>query len=133
MKGHREHRVPLSDRALEILADLPREEGNPHVFIGRSAGSGLSNMAMLMALKGLDASLTTHGFRSAFKDWCSEATSYANDVSEQALAHVNKNKVEAAYKRTDMLAKRRRLMADWAGYCASPPAGATVVPLVRKA
>ena len=132
MKGHREHRVPLSDRALEILSILPREVGNSHVLIGRSAGFGLSNMAMLSCLKGLDDSLTTHGFRSAFRDWAAEATHYPNHVVEMALAHAIGNAVEAAYRRGDLLAKRRKLMADWAAYCASPAAGAVVLPIQRQ-
>jgi integrase len=132
MKAHREHRVPLCDRVLEILTSLPREEDNPHLFVGGRKGTGLSNMAMLQLLRGMDggAGLTVHGFRSTFRDWAAETTAYANHVVEAALAHVVADKVEAAYRRGDMFDKRRRLMADWASYCGSPPAErGDVVPM----
>lgn len=81
-------------------------------------------MAMLDLLQGMGFSedLTVHGFRSTFKNWCSEQTAYPNEMSEMALAHTVPDKVEAAYRRGDMREKRRRLMADWAEYCASPRA-----------
>src|SRR5207249_2197975 len=100
-------------RALEILAALPREKGNDFVFIGAHKGKGLSNMSMLELLKGLRANVTVHGFRSSFKDWSSELTNHANILSEQALAHTIKDKTEAAYRRGNLLEKRRRLMRDW--------------------
>jgi integrase len=138
MKAHKEHSIPLSVRALEILNGLPREKGNDFVFIGGVKGKGLSSMAMLELLRGLrpDDGLTVHGFRSAFSDWAHEQTAHANYVIEMALAHTIKNKVEAAYRRGDLLAKRSRLMADWARYCASPPieTGAdNVTPIRAKA
>jgi integrase len=95
-------------------------------------GEPLSNMAMLELLQGMGfgEDLTVHGFRSTFKDWCSEQTAYPNEMSEMALAHTVPDKVEAAYRRGDMREKRRRLMADWAAYCANPPAArGNVVPL----
>jgi integrase len=96
MKGAREHRVPLSDRALEILSMLPRENGNGHVFIGARAGSSLSNMAMLELMRGMQPGYVPHGLRSTFRDWAAETTSYPNHVVEMALAHVVGDKVEAA-------------------------------------
>jgi integrase len=124
MKASRGHRVPLSDAAIDVLKSLPKEAKNPHVFIGGRKGQGLSNMAMLELLRGMRPGLTVHGFRSTFKDWASETTSYANIISEMALAHTVGNKVEAAYRRGDLLEKRKRLMRDWAKYCASTPARA---------
>lgn len=132
MKAKKPHTVPLSDRAVEILEALPREADNPHVFIGASEGKGLSNMAMLECLRGLQSNgYTVHGFRSCFKDWASERTTYANIVSEMALAHTVSDKVEAAYRRGDLLEKRRRMMRDWAAFCESEPVPATadVVPI----
>jgi integrase len=126
----RDHVVPLSHRALEILEKQP--ERSEYLF-ANEAGEPLSNMAMLELLQGMGfgEDLTVHGFRSTFKDWCSEQTGYPNEMSELALAHTVSDKVEAAYRRGDMREKRRRMMADWAAYCESPaPAkGGNVVPL----
>ena len=119
MKSGREHRVPLCDRALEILAGLPRMVGDEWVFPGRRAGRPLSNMAMAELLKGMRPGLTVHGFRSSFRDWASEQTNHPREIAEAALAHVVGDKVEAAYRRGDALEKRRRLMNDWAHYCCS--------------
>jgi integrase len=125
----RDHYVPLSDRAAEIIED--RSTGR--YLFAHDDGEPLSNMAMLELLQGMGfgEDLTVHGFRSTFKDWCSEQTAYPNEMSEMALAHTVSDKVEAAYRRGDMREKRRRLMADWADYCASPPAAkrGNVVPL----
>jgi integrase len=121
MKGNREHRVPLADRAVEILEGLPRESESDHVFIGNKVGQPLSNMALLMTLRRMGRDdLTAHGFRSTFKDWATETTAYPVELSEMALAHIVSDKTEAAYRRGDMIEKRRRLMADWAAYCSSP-------------
>jgi len=118
MKAGKEHRVPLSACAADILKALPREEGNPYVFIGERNGAPLSNMAMLMTLRRMrQADLTVHGFRSTFRDWAAEQTAYPNELVEMALAHTVSDKTEAAYRRGDMVAKRRRLMDDWAAYC----------------
>lgn len=132
MKGGREHRVPLSDRAFEIL-ETALTEGD-YFFPGRKAGSALSNMALLMTLRRMGRDdLTTHGFRSTFRDWGAELTAYPTELLEMALAHAVSDKVEAAYRRGDMLEKRRRLMADWATYCASSGyAGENVVPLRKS-
>ncbi|MEJ2375220.1 MAG: site-specific integrase, partial [Pseudolabrys sp.] len=126
--GDQPRRVPLSDRTVEILQELPRENGNPHVFIGPRTGTSISGAAMSAVIERMNqgqyvdpkqdnADIVVHGFRSCFKDWCSESTSYPNHVSEAALWHVVADKVEAAYRRGDLFEKRRRLMADWARYC----------------
>jgi integrase len=135
-KGHRrrDHVVPLSDAALSILKDLPTDVD--YVFPGESEGGGLSNMAMAEMLKAMGYSgdvATVHGFRSTFKDWCSEQTAYPNELSEMAMAHTVSDKVEAAYRRGDMREKRRRLMDDWAEFCASKPADANNVVPIRSA
>jgi integrase len=120
MKAAREHRVPISDRAVEILQSTPTEDGNPFIFIGRKAG-GLSNMAMASVLRRMErAEITVHGFRSTFRDWAAEATTSPNHVVEMALAHAVGNKVEAAYRRGDLFEKRRELLAEWGRYCATP-------------
>lgn len=120
MKGGREHQVPLSKRALEILESLPRERGG-YVFPGARAKAPLSNMAMLELLRGMDGNgATVHGFRSTFRDWAGDRTNFARDVIEHALAHQIKDKAEAAYRRSAALEKRRQLMEAWAKYCSSP-------------
>jgi integrase len=132
MKAGKEHKVPLADRALEVLKSLPREDGNPHVFIGPKAGEGLSNMAMTSTLRRMERSdITVHGFRSCFMDWAHDRTAFPKVVIDMALAHAVGDKVEAAYRRSDLFEKRKRLMAEWARYCVTKPAvtGAKVVAL----
>jgi integrase len=125
MKSRREHRVPLSPRAVELLSALYREDGNSRVFIGARTGAGLGNMAMPDVLQQMGRNeATVHGFRSTFRDWAAEATAYPNHVVEQALAHTIGNAVEAAYRRGDLFEKRRHLMNDWAQFCGRPGAGA---------
>jgi integrase len=121
MKAGREHRVPLTDRALAILEAIPRD--SEYLFLGAHKGKPLSNMAMLELVRGMRGKgATVHGFRSTFRDWAAEQTAYPHELCEIALAHAVGNKVEAAYRRGDMMEKRRRLMADWAAYCEKPPA-----------
>lgn len=121
MKSNREHRVPLSDRAVNLLQDL--DASGSAVFQGARKDGHLSNMAMTEALREMGHSaVTVHGFRSTFRDWAAERTSYPREVAEMALAHTISNKVEAAYRRGDLFDKRRRLMGDWAAYCTTPPA-----------
>jgi integrase len=123
MKAGKEHRVPLSDRAIEILRSLPRTEAR--VFPPYSK-------AMLRLLKELRSDATVHGFRSSFRDWASERTGFPREVAEMALAHAIPSAVEAAYRRGDLFEKRRRLMDAWATWCSRPvPAGATVTALAR--
>lgn len=132
MKMSRPHRVPLSDAALKLLCDLPREDGNPFVFIGpRQDGLSEMSMAMLLRRMGRDT-ITVHGFRSTFRDWTAEMTATPNIVAEAALAHVVDPRVEGAYRRGDLLDKRRKLMEAWARYCRSTPvkvSGDKVVPI----
>jgi integrase len=134
IKAERDHRAPLSDRAIEILDALPREEGNDHLFIGAKKGKGLSNMAMLELLRGMDGNgYTVHGFRSSFRDWCAEQTNFPREIAEAALAHRLKDKTEAAYQRGDLLEKRRRLMQAWAKFCMTPPQiQGKVVPMATR-
>lgn len=131
MKSGREHRIPLSDRALEIIGK-PRD--GEFVFAGRKPGTPLSNMSMLELMRDMRGKgATVHGFRSTFRDWAAEQTSYPNELCEIALAHVVSDKTEAAYRRGDMMEKRRRLMADWAGYCEQMPAERGKVVSIREA
>jgi integrase len=121
MKASKEHRVPLSARSVELLESLYREVDNPFVFIGPRR-AGLSRSAMVEVLKRAGRShVTVHGFRSSFRDWAAEHTAYPNHVVEMALAHAIPDAVEAAYRRGDLLDKRRRLMDDWARFCTSSP------------
>ena len=131
MKAGREHRVPLSDRVMTILAALPREAGNPHVFIGSKEGAALADPAMLELLRELRPGLTVHGFRSTFRDWTAESTSYPNHVIEMARAHAIGNAVEKSYRRGDLFEKRSKLMVHWARYCGQTPAvkSAKVLPM----
>lgn len=134
MKNKVEHRVPLSDRVLEILQALPPKDGNDFVFIGpRGAGTSISTVALLRCLRRLRSDATVHGFRSSFSTWAHETTGHANHTIEQSLAHTVGTAVERAYRRGDLFAKRARLMADWARYCATKPAQAAdnVTPLRR--
>ena len=128
MKATKEHRVPLSPRAVEILKSTQglRKEW----LFPATKGGKLSSMAMSMLLRRMKVEVTVHGFRSGFRDWCAECTGYAHEVAEMAIAHTIENKVERAYRRGDLFEKRRRLMDDWAGYCARPETvTAAVIPL----
>jgi integrase len=116
MKAGVEHQVPLSDRALAILKAIPKD--GDFIFVGMKPSEGLSNMSMLALLKRMDrADLTTHGFRSTFRDWAAETTDFPNELVEMALAHTIRNKAEAAYRRGNLLERRRVLMDAWASYC----------------
>jgi integrase len=119
MKARVEHRVPLSEQALEVLRREAKRKVNDVVFSGQMAGRPLSNMALLMMLRRMGREdLTAHGFRSTFRDWAAEQTGVAPEVAEAALAHTIANKVEAAYRRSDLFEKRRSLMQEWGSYCA---------------
>jgi integrase len=132
MKSGREHHVPLSERTVEILGEQRRD--GEFVFVGRKAGSPLSNMSMLELMRDMRSKgATVHGFRSTFRDWAAEQTSYPNELCEIALAHVVSDKTEAAYRRGDMMEKRRRLMDDWAKYCSQPLAVRGDVRRIREA
>jgi integrase len=128
MKSNREHRVPLSDRAIIILRGMEQRRENDFVFAGRSGG--LSNMSLLAMLRTLGRPVTAHGFRATFKTWASECTSFQNEIVEASLAHTIGGKVEQAYMRGDMFEKRRRLMQAWAEFCGkASPSRAKVVKL----
>jgi integrase len=130
MKAAKTHRVPLSQRVIEILEDMQtlrqgaedRGTGVEPVFPGGKAGEPLSNTALLMLLRRMGRNdLTAHGFRSTFRDWVAERTSFQREVAEAALAHALGNKTEAAYERGDKFDKRRRLlMESWAAFCGTP-------------
>jgi integrase len=132
MKAHREHRVPLSPRALAILAEMKRarqsDSNDAFVFPGGKPGKPLSNMTFLMLMRRMGrADLTAHGFRSSFRDWAAERTSFPSEVAEMALAHVVSSKVEAAYRRGDLFEKRRKLMEAWANFCDQPKSEGKVI------
>ncbi|MDB5540552.1 MAG: xerC [Devosia sp.] len=120
MKVKRVHRVPLTARCLEILAAAKKlAAGSGFVFPGMKVERPLSNMVFLKLLERMKVDVTAHGFRSTFSDWAAERTQYSREVVEMALAHTIKSKVEAAYRRGDLLDKRRPLMADWSKFCLS--------------
>jgi integrase len=121
MKAGKAHKVPLSDAAVALLRDLPREDGNAFVFIGARAGSALNAKALTRLLSRMGVDAVPHGFRSSFSTWAAEQTNFANEVREQSLAHAISDKVEASYKRTTLFDKRRQLMAAWAKYVSSAP------------
>jgi integrase len=125
MKARREHRVPLSKRALKIVKlAIQHASDGELVFPGQKAGRPLSVMALEMMLRRMKIDgVTVHGFRSSFRDWAAECTNFTNEVCEAALAHVIEDKAEAAYRRGDLFNKRRKLMEAWATYCATPKAG----------
>lgn len=123
MKAQREHRVHLSSSAIAIIKVMQEQKQNDYVFPGKSHAKPMSNMALLMTLRRMQrADVTVHGFRSTFRDWASEVSSHPSEVAEMALAHSVGDKVEEAYRRGDLLLKRRFLMEDWAAYCSNAPA-----------
>lgn len=126
MKAKKEHRIPLSRRALQIVTDLEKVAFCEFVFpsshqpkTGSNKGAPLSDMTLAAVLRRMDVPAVPHGFRSTFRDWCAEQTDYPNEVAEMALAHTISNKVEAAYRRGDLFEKRRQLMHDWAWYASA--------------
>jgi len=118
MKAGKEHRVPLSNKALAVIAVQKSTAFCDYVFPGPS-GMALSDMTLSAVLRRMDVAAVPHGFRSTFRDWCAEQTDYPRDVAEMALAHAIGNKVEAAYRRGDLFEKRKQLMQDWATYASS--------------
>lgn len=126
MKAGREHRVPLSDRAANLLAEmkLPGSDADAFVFPGARKSKPLSVMTFDMQLRRMDCDYTVHGFRSAFRDWGGEETVFPREVAEAALAHTVGDEVERAYRRGDALEKRRNLMEAWASYCVGATAKA---------
>ena len=128
MKANKLHRVPLSDRAAEILKRLPRDDSG-FVFAGSRVGHSLAANSLLKLLQRLRPAVTVHGLRSSFRDWAGDRTAFPRDVIEMALAHTIKDKSEAAYRRGDALEKRRKLMEAWALYCSAPATSGKVVVL----
>ncbi len=128
MKAAREHRVPLSPRAVEIVRELMAQK-NEYLFPGANKVKHLSNMAMLNLLERMEIQVTVHGFRSSFRDWAAERTAFSHEVCEAALAHTISNAAEAAYRRGDLFEKRRKLMEAWAGFVNSPSLGGAVIPM----
>jgi integrase len=130
MKAGKDHRVPLGKRSLELL-DVARYHDPTSDYLFSIQGRPLSNMAMLMLLRRMQCAVTVHGFRSCFRDWVSEETDHSPEVAEKALAHAIPNKVEAAYRRGDLMEPRRRLMADWESFCLTGTWG-NVIELARQ-
>lgn len=127
MKAGKQHRVPLSGPVLELLEEL-RGKDEVFLFPGRSAGKHISNMAMTKVLKSMGVDVTVHGFRSSFRTWAAERTSFPREICETALAHSNRDDVEAAYLDSDHLIKRGKLMEQWASFCQTP-ATDNVIPI----
>lgn len=121
MKAGKPHTVPLSACALAILSRMQElrtsDDKGALIFEGSRKGSPMSDMTLTMMLRRMDVDFTVHGFRSCFRDWAAEATNFPRDVCEAALAHAIENRVEAAYRRSDLLEKRRKLMDAWGGFC----------------
>ncbi len=131
MKMKREHRVPLSDKAIALLKAMLRIGGTDLIF-PNNKDTVLSDMTLTAVLRHMNKEVTAHGFRSSFRDWASECTSYPRDVCEMALAHAIGDKVEAAYRRGDLFEKRTRMMRDWAKFCGTVAMAATMTPIKGK-
>jgi integrase len=132
MKAGREHRVPLANAAADVLHAMAQMRDGDLIFPGAN-GRPLSNMAMLAVLRRMGrADLTAHGFRSTFRDWGAELTAFPNELLEMALAHKVPDKTEAAYRRGDLLDKRRRLMDAWAEYCGKLAPAGEVIPISAR-
>ena len=130
MKAKREHRVALNNEAVKLLESLPR---SGDLIFPNNKGIKLSDMTLTAVLRRMERSdITAHGFRSTFRDWCSERTNYPRDVAEMALAHTIGDKVEAAYRRGDLFEKRRLMMRDWGKFSGKIQTAADVVPIKRK-
>lgn len=117
-KGFIEHQVPLAPASIKIIEKATQLNSNTELIFHHQ-GAELSNMSMLMLIRGMRPGMTVHGFRSTFRDWVSEETNYSAEVAEMALAHKIANKVEAAYRRGKLLERRKQLLIDWANFCNS--------------
>jgi len=127
MKAGHEHRIPLVPRAVAILKSLPKLPHNDHVFPGNARGKPISAKAMAMLLRQIKRDdITVHGFRSTFRDWASEQTSFPHETCEHALAHRISDKAEAAYRRGDQFEKRKKLMEAWSAFCEARVSGKVV-------
>ncbi|WP_176080794.1 tyrosine-type recombinase/integrase [Paraburkholderia tropica] len=132
MKAKKEHRVPLSSAAVSLLRAMPREKDQDLIFPS-PRGKILSDMALLMIVRRLAVDAVPHGFRSTFRDWAGEMTAYPRELAEVALAHVKGDATEAAYWRSDVLEKRRRMMDDWAQFIARPFPTGNVAAIQQQA
>jgi len=130
-KAGREHRIPLSERAVAILREMAKGKSAEFVFPGQKPNRPLSNMAFEMLLRRAKSEFTAHGFRSSFRDWAGNETSFARELAEAGLAHAVGDQTERAYRRSDALARRRELMDAWARHCEGE-AGAKVLAFKRK-
>lgn len=128
MKAKKEHRKPLSKAAIELLRALPRIAGTEYVFPAPRKGM-ISDATMGAVLERMKVDAVPHGFRSTFRDWAAERTSYPGEMAEMALAHTVSDKVEAAYRRGDLYMKRVKMMEDWAKFCAVPRTKGVVIDL----
>ena len=132
MKGGKEHRVPLAPAALAILQDMSAIRVGDYIFPGVRAGRPINSRALLNVLERMNRKdITAHGFRSTFRDWCADQTSFPREICEQALVHTVGSAVERAYRRSDVIDHRRQLMALWATFCATPVPRGEVVPIRR--
>lgn len=133
MKTKRDHRIPLSKRCIEILKETGKfSDSSPYIFSNSLTGKPFSNMVFLMLLRRMKLNITTHGFRSSFRDWASEKTNIPHDACEAALAHSIRDKTEAAYKRTDLFDKRRELMESWGTFATGKKANVITLHSGRK-
>ncbi|WP_332747541.1 tyrosine-type recombinase/integrase [Hydrogenophaga sp.] len=131
MKAGVEHRVPLSSQAVALLKAVPKVEGSDVVFPG-SKGQVLSDMTLSAVMRRMEVDAVPHGFRSTFRDWAAERTNFPSELAEMALAHTIENKVEAAYRRGDLLAKRAQMMQAWADFCETPVKKGNVLHIKGK-
>ncbi len=122
MKAKLEHRVPLSGQAVAVLAEVREMSDRSGLVFPSPTGRVLSDSTLSKLLREIGIGAVPHGFRSSFRDWAAERTDVPREVCELALAHVNSDRVEAAYRRSDLFEKRRELMEDWAAYLATPGA-----------
>jgi integrase len=130
MKAGKEHRVPLSDAAMAVVEKMAEIRQGDFIFPGIRAGRPIGKLSFFLVLRRIGrGDLTTHGFRSSFRDWAAERTGFPAEVAEMALAHVVTDAVERAYRRGDLFDKRRQLMNAWAKFCEGRPAGGEVVPI----
>jgi integrase len=135
MKARKEFRQPLAPQVIELLQALPREDGNPHLFVGATPHAPITNDALRQTLQREGyTDITTHGFRSAFSTWAHERTAHSNHTIELSMAHTIGNQVERSYRRGDLFEKRRKLLDDWARFVTTPAAaesGANVLLIGR--
>lgn len=131
MKAGKEHRIPLAKEAIALLKALPVMKDNKYIFPAPRGGV-LSDMALPAIVRRMKVKAVPHGFRSTFRDWCAEETNFPNNVAEMALAHTIGNKVEAAYRRGDLLEKRTLLMKQWAKFCNTSKKHSDVIPFKVK-